>query len=51
VAAARADFCHRLDQRLAEVERFYLDGLMSSHDAAEGIAAFIAKRPVEWKNR
>lgn len=51
VAAARGGFCHRLDELLDSVEHLYLDQLMATHDAAEGIAAFLAKRPAKWENR
>jgi cyclohexa-1,5-dienecarbonyl-CoA hydratase len=43
VAAARA--------RLAEVERLYLDRLMQTHDANEGLVAFLAKRQPVWEHR
>ncbi len=33
------------------LERFYLEELMKTHDAVEGIEAFLAKRPPEWRNR
>jgi len=51
VAAARAPRLRELRERLAEVERLYLDRLMSTHDANEGLAAFIAKRPPVWEHR
>lgn len=38
-------------QHICDLERLYLDELMKSHDANEGINAFLAKRPAEWKNR
>jgi len=40
-----------LRERLAEVERLYLDRLMKTHDANEGLAAFLAKRPPNWEHR
>ena len=43
VAATREAFTRRLDQELDRVERLYLDELMATHDAAEGIAAFLDK--------
>jgi cyclohexa-1,5-dienecarbonyl-CoA hydratase len=38
-------------QRLAEVERLYLDRLMQTRDANEGLTAFLAKRKPVWENR
>ena len=35
---------------LQELEQIYLQDLMQTHDAREGIEAFLAKRPPEWKN-
>lgn len=40
-----------LTARLAAVEAIYLDSLMSTRDAVEGLEAFIAKRPAKWENR
>lgn len=40
-----------LDAALKEVENLYLDELMKTHDATEGINAFIEKRKPEWKHR
>jgi cyclohexa-1,5-dienecarbonyl-CoA hydratase len=36
---------------LAAVERTYLNDLMKTEDASEGIAAFLEKREPDWKNR
>ena len=33
---------------IGAAERLYLDQLMATHDANEGIAAFIGKRPPAW---
>lgn len=35
---------------IQEVERLYLDRLMSTSDAVEGIQAFLEKRPPKWKD-
>jgi cyclohexa-1,5-dienecarbonyl-CoA hydratase len=50
LAAARSDTIALVRRRLAEVERLYLDGLMQTHDANEGLAAFIAKRKPQWEH-
>jgi len=51
VRAVRAPMVARLDARLDEVEALYLDGLMSTRDAVEGLGAFIEKRAAKWENR
>ena len=51
VRAARFDFVARVRRKLAEVERLYLKELMATHDAVEGLTAFIAKRPPVWEDR
>ena len=33
-----------------QVERLYLDRLMQTRGANEGLAAFIAKRPPKWEH-
>jgi len=50
VKAARAGYCARVIARLGEVEALYLNDLMSTRDAVEGLNAFIAKRPAKWEN-
>jgi len=51
VRAARIGYGARVIAKLAEVEALYLNELMSTRDAVEGLEAFIAKRPAEWENR
>ena len=51
VAAARAPRVRELRARLAEVERLYLDRLMATRDANEGLAAFLGKRAPTWEHR
>jgi cyclohexa-1,5-dienecarbonyl-CoA hydratase len=51
LAAVRAPRLRELRARLAEVERLYLDRLMKTHDANEGLAAFLAKRAPVWEHR
>jgi cyclohexa-1,5-dienecarbonyl-CoA hydratase len=48
VRAARGELVQRVTARLAEVERLYLNELMSTRDAVEGLEAFLAKRPAQW---
>jgi cyclohexa-1,5-dienecarbonyl-CoA hydratase len=40
-----------LDTALKEVESLYLNELMRTHDAGEGIKAFTEKRKPEWRHR
>ena len=50
VSAARAPMRAEVRRRLAEVERLYLDRLMHTRDANEGLAAFLAKRSPTWEH-
>jgi enoyl-CoA hydratase/carnithine racemase len=38
-----------LDEDLPELDRLYLEQLMSEPDAIEGIRAFLEKRQPQWK--
>jgi cyclohexa-1,5-dienecarbonyl-CoA hydratase len=51
VAAVRVGLAERVAERLAAVEKLYLDSLMTTRDAVEGLQAFIAKRPANWEHR
>ena len=51
VAAARGAYLPEVRRRINEVERLYLDRLMQTRDANEGLAAFIAKRPPKWEHK
>jgi cyclohexa-1,5-dienecarbonyl-CoA hydratase len=51
VQAARAGLVARLDRDLPIVERLYLDRLMATSDAVEGLQAFLEKRPPAWRHR
>jgi cyclohexa-1,5-dienecarbonyl-CoA hydratase len=46
--AARRELDRLLATALPELERLYLDQLMATPDANEGIAAFIERRPPRW---
>jgi cyclohexa-1,5-dienecarbonyl-CoA hydratase len=48
--AGRGKFNETLREQLAKVERYYLDELMATHDANEGIASFLERRKPAWKN-
>ncbi len=50
VRAARLQIVDDLKKKLARVEELYLEELMSSHDAVEGLTAFVEKRTANWKN-
>lgn len=50
VTAARHDYATRVKAKIASVERLYLDELMATRDAVEGLEAFIAKRPAKWEH-
>lgn len=48
--AARLAFTRRFDRDIEELERLYLDQLMATRDANEGIASFLEKREPTWKD-
>lgn len=48
VKAARLDYAVRIKTKLKMVEQNYVEELMMTHDAVEGLQAFIAKRPAQW---
>lgn len=50
VRAARLQSLERLVAKLARVEKLYIDELMSTHDALEGLTAFVEKRKAIWNN-
>ena len=50
-AAARLGLRRHVGEILPELERLYLGDLMETADAAEGIAAFLAKRAPRWTDR
>jgi cyclohexa-1,5-dienecarbonyl-CoA hydratase len=51
VAAARGGMIPDVRRRLAEVEHLYLDRLMQTRDANEGLVAFLGKRKPKWEHR
>lgn len=51
VRALRLSLSRRLEEELARLESLYLEELMGTEDAVEGIQAFLEKRPPEWRNR
>jgi len=51
VRAIRAGLADRIRVELPEIEKVYLDELMATADANEGIRAFLEKRRPIWKNR
>jgi cyclohexa-1,5-dienecarbonyl-CoA hydratase len=50
VRAARLDYVARVKTKLAAVEHLYLNELMATRDAVEGLEAFLAKRPAQWEH-
>ena len=51
IKAARLDYAARVRAKIAAVEHTYLDELMNTHDAVEGLEAFVAKRAAQWQHR
>jgi cyclohexa-1,5-dienecarbonyl-CoA hydratase len=49
--AARGPLRRQVRERLEDVERLYIDRLMATHDAPEGLNAFLAKRQPKWEHR
>jgi len=50
VTAARHDYVARIKSKLASVEAMYLEDLMQTNDAVEGLNAFLEKRKPVWEN-
>ena len=51
IKAARCDYAARVRAKIEAVERLYLDELMKTHDAIEGLRAFMSKRAAQWQHR
>jgi len=51
VRAAREPFADLARARLSDVESLYLEKLMQTRDANEGLAAFLDKRAPRWEHR
>lgn len=50
MTAVRHDYVVRIKNKLAAVEALYLDELMKTNDAVEGLNAFLEKRKPVWEN-
>jgi len=50
VRAARLQSLERIKDKIEQVEKLYINELMKTHDALEGLTAFVEKRKVIWKN-
>ena len=48
--AARFELMQRFESHIAGIEALYLEELMKTHDANEGIQAFLEKRKPDWRN-
>ncbi len=51
VTAAREEYRQRVIDKLERVENLYLNDLMATQDAVEGLTAFLEKRPAKWTNQ
>lgn len=49
--AARAGLLEGMKEKLTRIEDLYLNELMATRDATEGLNAFLEKRTARWENR
>lgn len=49
--AARGELADLFRRRIGSVERLYLDGVMATRDAMEGLNSFLEKRAANWEHR
>jgi cyclohexa-1,5-dienecarbonyl-CoA hydratase len=47
----RTDLTARIRSELPALEELYVEELMATGDAVEGLQAFLEKRPPKWRNR
>lgn len=50
VRASRSGLAERFRSEIIKLERLYLDDLMKTNDAVEGLNAFLEKRPPVWSH-
>ncbi len=50
VQAARLQNLDRIKLKIELVEKLYIEQLMKTHDALEGLTAFVEKRSANWEN-
>ena len=50
VQAARKGVIGNLKRKLSAVEELYLEQLMKTGDAVEGLQSFLEKRPPKWED-
>ena len=51
VRAVRADLTAKIRSELPALEKLYIDELMATGDAVEGLEAFLEKRAPRWRNQ